>query len=156
LLDGTKELLEGLTIDKETSHYSVTSLAKPDNLDEVKAKRNYLIKKGKKLGRRGCLEQALDLFQRAYEIFESEKLLRKFEKVKEAIETYQLEEGQTEEGNKDEEEDGDDDGMCDVGDGFSLASEIYKSLYQYQLEGILRFWRLFKKGIGGILADDMG
>jgi len=67
-----------------------------------------------------------------------------------------LEEGQTEEGNKDEEEDGDDDGMCDVGDGFSLASEIYKSLYQYQLEGILRFWRLFKKGIGGILADDMG
>ena len=60
----------------------MTSLAKPDNLDEVKAKHNCLIKKGKKLGRRGCLEQALDLFQRAYEIFESEKLLRKFEKVK--------------------------------------------------------------------------
>jgi len=49
LLDGTKELLEGLTIDKETSHYSVTSLAKPDNLDEVKAKHNCLIKKGKKI-----------------------------------------------------------------------------------------------------------
>lgn len=59
----------------------MTSLAKPDNLDEVKAKHNCLIKKGKEL-RRGCLEQALDLFQRAYEIFESEKLLRKFEKVK--------------------------------------------------------------------------
>lgn len=73
---------------------------------------------------------------------------------------YQSEEGQAEEGNGDEEEDGDgdDDGMsyCDVGEGFSLPSEIYKCLYQYQLEGILWFWSLFNKGMGGILADDMG
>jgi len=160
LLDGTKELLEGLTIAKEISHHSVTSLAKPDNLEEEKVKYNCLIKEGKELGRRGCLEQALDLFQRAYEIFESEKLLRKIERVKEAIEMYQSEEGQAEEGNGDEEEDGDgdDDGMsyCDVGEGFSLPSEIYKCLYQYQLEGILWFWSLFNKGMGGILADDMG
>ena len=75
----------------------------------------------------------------------------------EAIETYQSEEGQEEEGNEDDDEDdSDDDRMCDVGDGFSLPSEIYKSLYQYQLDGILWFWRLFKKGMGGILADDMG
>ena len=57
----------------------MTPLAKPD---EEKAKYNWLIKEGKKFGRRGCLEKALDLFQRAYEISESEKLLRKIEKVK--------------------------------------------------------------------------
>lgn len=57
----------------------MTSLAKPD---EEKTKYNWLIKEGKKFGRRGCLERALDLFQRAYEISESEKLLRKIEKVK--------------------------------------------------------------------------
>ena len=55
----------------------MTSSAKPDNLDEEKAKYNRLIREGKE-----CLERALDLFQRAYEIFESEKLLRKIEKVK--------------------------------------------------------------------------
>ena len=60
----------------------MTSTAKPDNLDEEKAKYNRLIREGKELGRKGCLERALDLFQRAYEIFESEKLLRKIEKVK--------------------------------------------------------------------------
>lgn len=60
----------------------MTSSAKPDNLDEEKAKYNRLIREGKELGRKGCLERALDLFQQAYEIFESEKLLRKIEKVK--------------------------------------------------------------------------
>ena len=65
--------------------FKVTSLAKiskSDNVDEQKAKYNRLIKEGKELGRRGYLEKALDLFQEAFEIFESEKLLRKIEKVK--------------------------------------------------------------------------
>ena len=61
-----------------------------------------------------------------------------------------------EEGNDDDEEEDDDDRVCDVGDGFSLLPQIYKSLYQYQLDGVLWFWRLFNKGMGGILADDMG
>lgn len=60
----------------------MTSSSKNDNLDEEKAKYNQLIREGKELGRKGYLESALDLFQRAYEIFESEKLLRKIEKVK--------------------------------------------------------------------------
>ena len=70
------------------------------------------------------------------------------------MEKFKSEEGQAEEGDEDEEED--DEKMCGVGDGFSLPSEIYNSLYPYQLEGILWFWRLFNKGMGGILADDMG
>jgi len=161
-LDGTRELLQGLSIAQETSHNShseepsrTAKISKSDNVDEEKAKYNRLIKEGKELGRRGCLEKALDLFQKAFEILESEKLQRKIEKVKEAIDAYQSEEGQKEEGNDDNEDD-DDDGMCVVGDGFSLPSEIYKSLYQYQLEGILWFWKLFNKKMGGILADDMG
>lgn len=77
----------------------------------------------------------------------------------EAIETYQSEEGQVEDGNEDGDEEEDDDDaerMCDVGDGFYLPLQIYKSLYQYQVDGVLWFWRLFNKGMGGILADDMG
>lgn len=57
---------------------------------------------------------------------------------------------------EDEDKENEDDGMCQVGNGFSLPSQIYKSLYPYQLEGILWFWKLFQKGMGGILADDMG
>lgn len=59
-----------------------TAESKSDDLDEEKAKYNRLIKKGKELGRRGYLERALDLFERAFEIHKSEKLLRKIEKVK--------------------------------------------------------------------------
>lgn len=46
--------------------------------------------------------------------------------------------------------------MCEVGDGFSLPAEIYQSLYPYQLDGVLWFWNLYQKGMGGILGDDMG
>jgi len=61
---------------------SLAKISKSDNVDEEKAKYNRLIKEGKELGRRGCLEKALDLFQKAFEILESEKLQRKIEKVK--------------------------------------------------------------------------
>lgn len=46
--------------------------------------------------------------------------------------------------------------MCEVGNGFSLPAEIYQSLYPYQLDGVLWFWNLYQKGMGGILGDDMG
>lgn len=61
---------------------SLAKISKSDNIDEEKAKYNRLIKEGKELGRRGYLEKALDLFQKAFEILESEKLQRKIEKVK--------------------------------------------------------------------------
>lgn len=58
---------------------------------------------------------------------------------------------------EEEEEEDDDDGMCEVGNsGFLLPTEIYRSLYPYQLDGILWFWKLYQKGMGGILGDDMG
>ena len=52
------------------------------------------------------------------------------------------------------EEDGDD--MVNVGDGFHLYRELYEKLYQHQREGVLWMWKMYKKGKGGILGDDMG
>ena len=60
---------------------SAADLHSDDN-DEEKLKFNRLIKKGKELGRQGQLERALQLFEKAYSIFESGKLLRRIEKIK--------------------------------------------------------------------------
>lgn len=67
--------------------------------------------------------------------------------LKEVIQTYNEEE---EENNNDENQ------TQEVGNGFFLAAEVYKSLYPYQLEGVLWFWQLYKQKQGGILGDDMG
>ena len=61
-----------------------------DVLDEDKVRYNDLIKKGKELGRRGYLEKALALFEKAYEIFDSEKLSRRIERVKVKFCLYEL------------------------------------------------------------------
>ncbi|XP_027044335.1 DNA excision repair protein ERCC-6-like, partial [Pocillopora damicornis] len=153
-LNATKELLKGLSIHQETTHeaeeekqYRPSISDHSDDNEEDKLRYNRFIQKGKELGRQGHLERALQLFEKACAIFESEKLLRRIEKIKEAIERYKQEE---------DEEDEEDDGMCEVGDGFSLPAEIYQSLYPYQLDGVLWFWNLYQKGMGGILGDDMG
>ncbi|KAJ7333824.1 DNA excision repair protein ERCC-6-like [Desmophyllum pertusum] len=144
-LDVTTELLTELSIKPSLPRADSQS----DDSDEDKARFNHLIKKGKELGRQGHLERALDLFGKAYDIFQSEKLLRRIEKIEEAIQQYKEEE-------EEEVEEEEDDGMREVGEGFSLPAEIYQSLYPYQLKGILWFWKLYKKGTGGILGDDMG
>jgi len=46
--------------------------------------------------------------------------------------------------------------MVHVGDGFYIAKQLYDRLFNYQREGLLFFWRLFRKKKGGILGDDMG
>jgi len=46
--------------------------------------------------------------------------------------------------------------MVHVGDGFYIAKQLYDRLFNYQHEGLLFFWRLFRKKKGGILGDDMG
>lgn len=67
--------------------------------------------------------------------------------LKEVIQTY----------NEEEEENNNDDNQTqEVGNGFFLPAEVYKSLYPYQLEGVLWFWQLYKQKQGGILGDDMG
>lgn len=53
-----------------------------DDNEEDKLRYNRFIQKGKELGRQGHLERALQLFEKACAIFESEKLLRRIEKIK--------------------------------------------------------------------------
>lgn len=53
-----------------------------DKNGENKLLYDSFIKRGKELGKQGHLEQALQLFEKAYEIFKSEKLLTKIDKIK--------------------------------------------------------------------------
>ena len=46
--------------------------------------------------------------------------------------------------------------MVDIGKKFLLHKSIANNLYDYQKEGVFWFWKLYKKGCGGILGDDMG
>jgi len=46
--------------------------------------------------------------------------------------------------------------MVHVGDGFYIAKLLYDRLFEYQKDGILFFWKLFRKKKGGIMGDDMG
>ena len=46
--------------------------------------------------------------------------------------------------------------MVHVGDGFYVAKQLYDRLFDYQCQGLLFFWRLFRRKKGGILGDDMG
>lgn len=46
--------------------------------------------------------------------------------------------------------------MVNVGNGFFLYKGLHDKLYDYQREGVLWMWGLYKKHKGGILGDDMG
>ena len=46
--------------------------------------------------------------------------------------------------------------MVNMGDGFFLYKHLLDKLYDYQREGVLWMWGLYKKHKGGILGDDMG
>lgn len=48
------------------------------------------------------------------------------------------------------------DKMVEIGKKFHLHKSIADKLYQHQKEGVLWFWKLFRKKSGGILGDDMG
>lgn len=128
--------------DVEEATRSLTSLSIED-ADKIKF--NKLISKAKELSRQGELQTALLLCEKAYKIRQSDKLIKKIEKLKEVIQKYQ-----------EEEEEGEEEETREVGEGFYLPTEIYTSLYPYQLEGVLWFWRLYQQGKGGILGDDMG
>jgi SNF2 family DNA or RNA helicase len=40
--------------------------------------------------------------------------------------------------------------------GLCVPKTIFKRLYPHQKAGVLWLWGLHRKGLGGILADDMG
>ena len=60
------------------------------------------------------------------------------------------------ENGSEEDEDGDDADMINLGHDFLMFKELAGKLYSHQKEGILWLWGLHQKRKGGILADDMG
>ncbi|KAK3736263.1 hypothetical protein QZH41_008090 [Actinostola sp. cb2023] len=130
--------------------------ASEQNGNSLKAKYNQLVLDAKEKARQGVLEEALELFNQAYNIHKSSKLEKRIHKLKEYIKEYTSTLQGEEEEEEEEEEDESDDGLVDIGNGYRLAKEINESLYPYQIQGLLWFWKLYNKKQGGILGDDMG
>ncbi|XP_047126426.1 DNA excision repair protein ERCC-6-like isoform X1 [Hydra vulgaris] len=107
-----------------------------------------LSKKAKDEAYAGNIKQSLELFKKAYKLLPSEKLKRRIVKLKELMLNM-------ENSSHDENQEGDSD-MIDLGENFLLHQSIANQLYSYQKEGVLWFWKLYKKKKGGILGDDMG
>ncbi|XP_057312734.1 DNA excision repair protein ERCC-6-like [Hydractinia symbiolongicarpus] len=111
-----------------------------------KEKIQQLVAKAKEAARNGELLESLKLFQEAYAMHPSEKLQTRIKKLQEFIDNMESE--------SDEEDENTD--MIDIGHQFYLHHSIANKLYDYQRNGVLWFWKLFKKKQGGILGDDMG
>lgn len=111
-----------------------------------KEKIQQLVANAKEAARDGELLKSLKLFQEAYAMHPSEKLQTRIKKMQEFIDNMESE--------SDEEDENTD--MIDIGRQFYLHHSIANKLYDYQRNGVLWFWKLFKKKQGGILGDDMG
>lgn len=109
-----------------------------------------LVKDGKAAAGNGDLEEALRLFRLAAAILPSRKLLGRIQRVEEVLAAMEQE--------RQEEDDGEEEGFVDVCDsGLLIYGEMHKKLFQHQREGVAFLYRLHQEGRpGGILADDMG
>ncbi|XP_022256927.1 DNA excision repair protein ERCC-6-like [Limulus polyphemus] len=120
----------------------MSSSTSEDLSPDRKANFNHLQKEGKELAKNGKIREAIKVTQQALEIFFSEKLAKRIEKMEKFLQEY---------GEVDESDE-----MVEVGKGFYLYGELCKKLYPYQRVGLLWLWELYKKRKGGVLGDDMG
>ncbi|XP_076331442.1 DNA excision repair protein ERCC-6-like isoform X2 [Tachypleus tridentatus] len=120
----------------------MSSSTSEDLSPDRKANFNHLQKEGKELAKKGKIREAIKVTQQALEIFFSEKLAKRIEKMEKFLQEY---------GEADESDE-----MVEVGKGFYLYGELYQKLYPYQHVGLLWLWELYRKRKGGILGDDMG
>uniref|UniRef100_A0A803KGC9 DNA excision repair protein ERCC-6-like n=1 Tax=Xenopus tropicalis TaxID=8364 RepID=A0A803KGC9_XENTR len=103
------------------------------------------VKKAKQEATSGNLEKAIKFFVKASEIHPSDKIHRRIEKLKEALEELDL------------QEDADDDFVDVLNSGLTIYNELYNKLFEHQKEGVAFLYSLYRDGRkGGILADDMG
>ncbi|KAI0242666.1 DNA excision repair protein ERCC-6-like [Lamellibrachia satsuma] len=125
----------------------------------AKARFNTLVVKAKQLARDGYVSKALDLNKKALKLFNNEKLIRRIKKMEVSTVVYFLEaflQDYNEESDGISEGEEADHSMVNVGNGFFLYKGLHDKLYDYQREGVLWMWGLYKKHKGGILGDDMG
>lgn len=101
------------------------------------------MKEAKEATKNGYLEEALKLFNLAKDIFPTEKLMSRIQKLQEALEELKHE---------------DDDEFTDVcNSGLLIYRELHNQLFEHQKEGVAFLYSLYRDGKkGGILADDMG
>ncbi|XP_077505212.1 DNA excision repair protein ERCC-6-like [Amblyomma americanum] len=98
---------------------------------------------GKRLLKEGNVRGALHAFEKAVECQPDERLETKMKKIREFLASEQDQEGC-------------DNDMVEIGKGFFLYEAIERKLYAYQKEGLLWMWGLHLKKRGGVLGDDMG
>ncbi|XP_023562875.1 DNA excision repair protein ERCC-6-like [Octodon degus] len=101
------------------------------------------MKEAKEATKNGYLEEALKLFNLAKDIFPTEKLMSRIQKLQEALEELKHE---------------DDDEFTDVcNSGLLIYRELHNQLFEHQKEGVAFLYSLYRdRKKGGILADDMG
>uniref|UniRef100_H0XVS7 DNA excision repair protein ERCC-6-like n=1 Tax=Otolemur garnettii TaxID=30611 RepID=H0XVS7_OTOGA len=101
------------------------------------------VKEAKEATKNGDLEEAFKLFSLAKDIFPSEKVMSRIQKIQEALEELA--------------EQGDDEFTDVCNSGLLLYRELHDQLFEHQKEGVAFFYSLYRDGRkGGILADDMG
>ncbi|XP_053328889.1 DNA excision repair protein ERCC-6-like [Spea bombifrons] len=103
------------------------------------------VKKAKHEAKNGNLSKSIEYFRIADNIYPSEKLKGRIEKLEEALKQLDLQEEQ-------------DDEFVDVlNSGLMVYKELYAKLFEHQKEGVAFLYSLYRDGRkGGILADDMG
>ncbi|XP_077619470.1 DNA excision repair protein ERCC-6-like [Crocuta crocuta] len=101
------------------------------------------VKEAKEATKNGDLEEAFKLFNLAKDIFPSEKVMSRIQKIQEALEELA--------------EHGDDEFTDVCNSGLLLYRELHNQLFEHQKEGVAFLYSLYRDGRkGGILADDMG
>ncbi|XP_013878221.1 DNA excision repair protein ERCC-6-like [Austrofundulus limnaeus] len=124
----SEQLEKSLSIDTE------------DNFKEY----NRLNSEGKRAAKEGDIKKALDLFKRAYKLYQTPKLECRIKKIEEVLTQTNL-------------EDEDDEFVNVNNSGLLLYRELYDKLYDYQRDGVSFLYGLYRDGRkGGVLADDMG
>ncbi|XP_036595673.1 DNA excision repair protein ERCC-6-like [Trichosurus vulpecula] len=110
--------------------------------DQVASYRRY-VKEAKEATKKGNLEEALRLFHLAKDVFPSDKVLSRIQRLQEALQELLVE--------------GDDEFVEVCNSGLMLYRELHDRLFEHQKEGVAFLYSLYKdRRKGGILADDMG
>ncbi|XP_054724958.1 DNA excision repair protein ERCC-6-like [Uloborus diversus] len=127
--------LEDLSVRKVSDPSSLS----PEEVEEFKT----LYREAKVRAAEGQLEDALKCLNKAKNICETEKVLKRIKEL-EHMQSTKTDDGE------------DDEKMMEVAKGFKVHHSIYKKLYPYQRDGVAWMWQLYNRHKGGVLGDDMG
>lgn len=134
-------------------HAHIHKTPKPKLSKEQKDEYNGLIISGREEEKKGHLEEAIKIYQRAQGICSRDIVLKRIQSLEERlapINTLLLDDEYD-----GEESDEEDESMFREND-LELPIEMYNALFPYQREGLMWMWDHYKNRRYGILGDDMG